>query len=164
MVERWNNGFQKDNSHFNFIINSAGGGTINPTLHYPRTHYSIIPLFHHSNCERSELTCLGFRCQCSARPGAIWRILTVRSKRSQYFPYLPDSYNVRSGPGVSGRRVATSWNLVKNYIIYYKNVVFFWLNWPFFRPAAALVWNNIWRMRKSEFGKWKDGVASLCFF
>jgi len=22
-----------------------------------RTHYSTIPLFHHSNCERSELTC-----------------------------------------------------------------------------------------------------------
>jgi hypothetical protein len=33
-----------------FILSSipAGGGTINPTLHYPRTHYSIIPLFHHS--------------------------------------------------------------------------------------------------------------------
>jgi hypothetical protein len=35
MVERWNIGFQKDNSHFNFIVNPAGGGTINPTLHYP---------------------------------------------------------------------------------------------------------------------------------
>jgi len=23
---------QKDNSHFNFIVNPAGGGTINPTL------------------------------------------------------------------------------------------------------------------------------------
>jgi len=65
MVERWNIGFQKDNSHFNFIVNPTGGGTINPTLHYPRTHYSTIPLFHHSNrttlrlstgCERSELT------------------------------------------------------------------------------------------------------------
>jgi hypothetical protein len=75
MVERWNIDFQKDNSHFNFIVNPAGGGTINPTLHYPRTHHSTIPLFHHSNrtnlsfdsealegrlstgCERSELTC-----------------------------------------------------------------------------------------------------------
>ena len=75
MLERWNIGFQKDNSHFNFIVNPAGGGTINPTLHYPRTHYFTIPLFHHSNrttlsldsealegrlstgCERSELTC-----------------------------------------------------------------------------------------------------------
>jgi len=45
MVERWNIGFQKDNSHFNFIVNPAGGGTINPTLHYPRTHHSIVPLF-----------------------------------------------------------------------------------------------------------------------
>jgi hypothetical protein len=44
MVERWNIGFQKDISHFNFIVNPTGGGTIKPTLHYPRTHYSIIPL------------------------------------------------------------------------------------------------------------------------
>jgi hypothetical protein len=56
MVEHWNIGFQKDISHFNFIANPVGGGTINPTLHYPRTHYSYIPVFHHSNCERSELT------------------------------------------------------------------------------------------------------------
>ncbi len=41
MVERWNIGIQKDFSHFNFIVNPAGGGTINPILHYPRTHYSL---------------------------------------------------------------------------------------------------------------------------
>jgi hypothetical protein len=29
MVERWNIGFQKDISHFNFIVNPVGGGTIN---------------------------------------------------------------------------------------------------------------------------------------
>ena len=40
MVERWNIVFPKDNSHFNFIVNPACGGIINPTLHYPRTHYS----------------------------------------------------------------------------------------------------------------------------
>ena len=57
MVERWNIGFQKDNNHFNIIVNPAGGGTINPPFHYPRTQYTRIPLFHHSNCERSELTC-----------------------------------------------------------------------------------------------------------
>jgi len=45
MVERWNIGFQKDISHFNFIVNPVGGGTINPTLHYSRTHYSTIPSF-----------------------------------------------------------------------------------------------------------------------
>jgi hypothetical protein len=39
---------QKDINHFNFIVNPAGGGTINPTLHHPGTHYSTIPLFHHS--------------------------------------------------------------------------------------------------------------------
>ena len=56
MVERWNIGFQKNLSPFYPIANPVGGGTINPTLHYPRTHYSNIPVFHHSNCERSELT------------------------------------------------------------------------------------------------------------
>jgi hypothetical protein len=61
MVERWNIGIQKDISHFNIIANPASGGTINPTLHYPRTHYSNIPLFHHSNSERSELTCTAFQ-------------------------------------------------------------------------------------------------------
>jgi hypothetical protein len=29
IVERWNIGFQKDVSHFNFIVNPVGGGTIN---------------------------------------------------------------------------------------------------------------------------------------
>ncbi len=73
MVELWNIGFQKDISHFNFIVNPVCGGNINPTLHFPlraasrsegrlyeleaRTHYSTIPVFHHSNCERSEQTC-----------------------------------------------------------------------------------------------------------
>jgi len=39
MMEWWNAGppqaDQKDISHFNFIVNPVGGGTINPTLHYP---------------------------------------------------------------------------------------------------------------------------------
>jgi hypothetical protein len=60
-MEWWNVGppqaDQKDISHFNFIVNPFGGGIINPTLHYPKTHYSTIPVFHHSNRERSELTC-----------------------------------------------------------------------------------------------------------
>jgi len=54
--ERLNIGFQKDISNYNFIANPFGGGAINPTLHYPRTHYSTIPVFHHSNRERSELS------------------------------------------------------------------------------------------------------------
>jgi hypothetical protein len=73
-MELWNVGppqaDQKDISHLNFFVNPAGG-TIYPTLHFPlrarfqpvglqaggeaRTHCSAIPLFHHSNCERSEL-------------------------------------------------------------------------------------------------------------
>jgi hypothetical protein len=44
MVERWSIGFLKDNNHFNFIVNPAGGGTINPTLHRPLRAGS-----HHSN-------------------------------------------------------------------------------------------------------------------
>jgi hypothetical protein len=48
MVERWNIGFQKDISHFNFIVNPAGGGNINPTLHYPLQAAGQIPLFHYS--------------------------------------------------------------------------------------------------------------------
>jgi hypothetical protein len=47
---------QKDISHFNFIVNPVGGGTINPTLHYPlravgstnRRPEPIIPLFQYS--------------------------------------------------------------------------------------------------------------------
>jgi len=34
-MERWNIGFQKNISHFNVIVNPAGGGNINPTLHDP---------------------------------------------------------------------------------------------------------------------------------
>jgi len=49
MVEGWNIGFQKEVNHFYFIVNPTGGGAINPTLHYPRTHCSIIPEFQHSN-------------------------------------------------------------------------------------------------------------------
>ena len=57
MVERWSpQADQKDISHFNIVANPVGGGAISPTLHYPRAHYSIIPIFHHSNRERSELT------------------------------------------------------------------------------------------------------------
>jgi len=43
---RWLNFFRyKDISHFNFIVNPVGVGTINPTLHYLRTLYSTIPSF-----------------------------------------------------------------------------------------------------------------------
>ena len=49
----WNNGtldigFQKDNSHFNVIVNPPGGGNINPTLHYPLRATGQNPLFHYS--------------------------------------------------------------------------------------------------------------------
>jgi hypothetical protein len=59
-MEWWNAGppqaDQKDISHFNFIVNPVGGGTINPTLHYPlrgvgsksRRPEPNIPLFQYS--------------------------------------------------------------------------------------------------------------------
>ncbi len=28
----------------------------NPLFHFPKTHYSIIPVFQYSNCERSDLS------------------------------------------------------------------------------------------------------------
>ena len=46
---------QKDKSHFNFINNPDGDKIINPTFHYPRILSPSIPVFYHSNCERSEL-------------------------------------------------------------------------------------------------------------
>jgi hypothetical protein len=48
MVEQWNIDFQKDIGHFNFIVNPSGGGTINPTLHYPLQAAGQDPLFHYS--------------------------------------------------------------------------------------------------------------------
>jgi hypothetical protein len=64
-VECWNIGFQKDISHFIFIVNPVVGGTINPTLHYslrgagstswkpepiiPFFQYSIIPIVSEAN-------------------------------------------------------------------------------------------------------------------
>jgi hypothetical protein len=47
-VEGWNIGFQKDISHFIFIVNPVGGGTINPTLHYPSY---IVPSFQSHDLE-----------------------------------------------------------------------------------------------------------------
>jgi hypothetical protein len=43
-VEPWNIGYQKDISHFNFIVNPAGGGTIIPIF-----HCSIIPIVSEAN-------------------------------------------------------------------------------------------------------------------
>ena len=39
---------QKDKSGFNFIVNPAGGGTINPTLNHPLRSAGQNPLFHFS--------------------------------------------------------------------------------------------------------------------
>jgi len=47
MVERWNIGFQKDISHFNFIVNPAGGGNISPTLRCSLRAVGRNPFFHY---------------------------------------------------------------------------------------------------------------------
>jgi hypothetical protein len=51
-MEGWNDGpleaDQKDINHFNFIVNPAGGGTINPTLRHPLRSVGQNPLFHYS--------------------------------------------------------------------------------------------------------------------
>src|SRR5210317_2171291 len=49
-------------------------------MEHQRSQYSIIPLFHHSNCERSELTCIGFRCRVSGVREVSRKILTPRIK------------------------------------------------------------------------------------
>jgi hypothetical protein len=49
-MEYWKSGILEGwflKGYYNFIVNT--NFTINPILHYPRTHYSIIPAFHHSN-------------------------------------------------------------------------------------------------------------------
>jgi len=52
-MEGWNDGppeaDQNDISHFNFMGNPAGGGTIYPTLHHPLRAAGQNPLFHCSN-------------------------------------------------------------------------------------------------------------------
>ena len=55
MVERWKIGFPKDMSHFNFIVNPAGGGTINPTLPYPLQAGGQNPLLHYSSIPSFQL-------------------------------------------------------------------------------------------------------------
>ncbi len=56
----------------NFIVNPVGSGIINLILHYPRTHSSNIAVFHHSNCERSELIC-AFKLSNLGQP--LWLIM-----------------------------------------------------------------------------------------
>ena len=60
MLECWNVGMLviestlllSEYSHF-FV---KGNVVSIPLSHFPRTHYSIIPVVHYSNCERSELS------------------------------------------------------------------------------------------------------------
>jgi len=59
ILEYWNTGrlvSKRILSIFNFIFNT--NFTINPKLHYPRTHYSIIPLFQHSNWGEAPNSCI----------------------------------------------------------------------------------------------------------
>jgi hypothetical protein len=47
IVEGWNSGFSKDIVHFRLY--PQDNSAIYPILQYPKTHFSNIPAFHHSN-------------------------------------------------------------------------------------------------------------------
>jgi len=46
-VERWNSGFLKDIIYSEFYVGM--NVALYPILQYPKTHFSNIPTFHHSN-------------------------------------------------------------------------------------------------------------------
>jgi hypothetical protein len=62
-------------SFMNFSVKR--NSTINPMFHFTRTQYSIIPLFHQSNCERSELG--------SAKPQLIARNLIISFPLTSFY-------------------------------------------------------------------------------
>ena len=46
---------------------------VHPLFHFPITHYSIIPVFQYSNCERSELSSnIGIRLKIRHRLCSLW--------------------------------------------------------------------------------------------
>ena len=47
--------FQKNNILFFIFLSVRLRRINNAFLHFPRTHFSIIPVFHHSNYKRSEI-------------------------------------------------------------------------------------------------------------
>ena len=56
-MECWNIGTLSIEGSYTFINLPVKSHFANkPLSHFPRTHYSIIPVFQHSNCERSELS------------------------------------------------------------------------------------------------------------
>ena len=57
IMEWWNNGMLVFKGSYTFFNSQVKRDFANkPLSHFPRTHYSIIPLFHYSNGERSELS------------------------------------------------------------------------------------------------------------
>ncbi len=69
MVEYWNVDLNKEVTHLlmrlrrinlpiksDFANPSPCPRQVHPLFHFPITHYSIIPVFQYSNCERSELS------------------------------------------------------------------------------------------------------------
>jgi len=61
-MECWNSGIVASKGIFivyGFLTNSVEINFFNnPLFHFPKTHYSIIPVFQYSNCEQSELNSL----------------------------------------------------------------------------------------------------------
>ncbi len=54
MVEFWNDDFRRKFTIFRLHVNLNFPNKSLP--HFSKTQYSIIPVFHYSNCERSELS------------------------------------------------------------------------------------------------------------
>ncbi len=57
IMEWWNNGMLISKERYSFINFTVKRSFVNiPISHSPKTHYSIVPVFQYSNCERSELS------------------------------------------------------------------------------------------------------------
>jgi hypothetical protein len=59
MMEYWNVDLKM--MRFIYLILCQNEFYNNPNSYFPRPHYSRTPLFHYSNCERSELTLLNVK-------------------------------------------------------------------------------------------------------
>jgi len=94
---------------------------LNPPVHYPRTHDSNIPEFQHSNCERSELTCVWWEWL----PATIERVIAVKNRS-----HNPKSTDTK----------LPSFFLIKLAVFLASGGACMKLHggWPLVRPAAAL--------------------------
>ncbi len=89
MVEYWNVGLNKEVAHSLASLSSGIFANpspcprqVHPLFHFPITHYSIIPIFQYSNCERSELSSIILR----QNQLLIWRELLLYQIKESLHP------------------------------------------------------------------------------